>query len=408
MRVLAVVLVLGPLAAQATRPDERSIGAQLLAIYGQHRTRSPEVVATLLRALRTSPHVVVRAAAAETLGTAQTGDVVGALGEVLANEADARVCQTVVTALGSLADPRVVPALIRVLPDRGVRLESARALAKLADQRAFEPLRQVYAEDNERETAAAIAEGLIAADRERAVPLLLERLAGRENWHLVGALASRPDPRVRAAMVRALREGDEYSIVVAIQVLGGMGDRDSVDALLELWHRAPYYRPAVVAALGRLGDPKVVNFLADELLVAHDPPDPSGREVRSAIAKALAELGDARVVPRLCAALERETDVTARVDFVAALARLGDPRAVATIASLLGEETRCGSPSAAVGAHAALAIQQLRDGKAPPPAGRLAPGREGTQKWLERITWPTMRAWWSEHENDPRWRFERR
>ncbi len=135
-----------PLLARLEDPDDEVKAAAALAL-GQ--IGGTQVVVELLAEALRHPHPATRRGAAQALGWLEATSAFPALIRSL-KDRDARVRQAVITALGELADPRVLPDLVDRLrkdPDRGVRSEAAFRLGKLGQVSSLPPLRAAAAND---------------------------------------------------------------------------------------------------------------------------------------------------------------------------------------------------------------------------------------------------------------------
>jgi HEAT repeat protein len=165
-----------------------------------------------------------------------------------------------------------VARLIRALddPDEAVRDRAARALGDLRDPVAIPAL------------VAAVGDG-------------------RAGRGAVWALTQFDDPRLAAALTRALAGPDATARALAAGKLAELGDRDAVPALLAaLGDPEPHVREEVARALGRLGDTAALEPLLDALRAD------AGAHVREEAATAVGALGaaDEHAVDALVAALD--------------------------------------------------------------------------------------------------------
>ncbi len=177
------------------------------------------------------------------------------------------------------------------------------------------------------------------------------------------------DPLIRLNAETALNElatGDVQPIISAALASNADTCRRGMDALRKLGTAG--IEPIVSyvlqneAPMGRaelLGDLRDLRTEVEETLIAHLNDD-EDLEVRAAAAVTLGELGDARAVQPLTAALE-EDEVDVRVTAALALGQLGEARAVEPLIAALQDE------EVVVRAAAAHALGLLGDARAMEP-----------------------------------------
>jgi HEAT repeat protein len=234
--------------------------------------------------------------------------------------------------LGRVGSAKAVPALLETVQatkteDADVREIALRALARIADPGAVEPLVRALA-TAEAWLAPRIADILARHGEVVAEPLI--RLLEQSDRHLARAWAANVLGEVRAqdvlpALVRGLADPDDEVRAKSATALGRLGDRRAVGPLLDhlLSDPAPFVRTRIACTLGQFRDPEVVNRLVQALgdsawwvrmrsvealeqigapaegplLVALDDPDP---ELRGRAAVALERLGvSASLVQRI-------------------------------------------------------------------------------------------------------------
>jgi HEAT repeat protein len=193
------------------------------------------------------------------------------------NAEDVQTRQAAVIALGRLGDRQAVPALIQVLQtDQALLVETAGALAKLGDDRAFEPLLGLLGHED-----ASVRLAVISAINSLGHPGLAGRLV---------TLLNDASPRVRES---------------AVKIAGYFGFTECVDGLLERCRDADeQVRQAAVGHLPYLEDERVPSVLI-EALQSGTP------KVRAAAAQAFGQLESAQALPSLLAAL-RDADAWVR------------------------------------------------------------------------------------------------
>ncbi|MFH0783849.1 MAG: HEAT repeat domain-containing protein [Pseudomonadota bacterium] len=243
--------------------------------------------------------------------------------------------------LGASREPCAVEPLISVLnysKDRDLRSVAARALGKLGNVQAIEPLIKALGDEYHIVRYAAIEALDVLADVSTVEPLI-SALNDRRNAAAHGAvvklLGQLNDPRAVEPLIKAL--GDEYHNekplyeeyhdmrAAAATALGKLGDVRAVEPLMKALddnHRS--VRAAAATALGKLGDVCAVEPLIRAL-------DDNESSVGAAAATALGELGDARAVEPLINELDKRESLSAAV----ALGRIGDCRAAQPLINVL-------------------------------------------------------------------------
>lgn len=203
-----------------------------------------------------------------------------------------------IIALGDWDDPQGVPAVLRALLDRNADVVRAvfTALKKIGDRRVVRPLLRFGQE--------------------------------RPEWRpLANDTLVRLGPRVVPELLNILQTDDAGLTLDAIVVLGRIGDKQAVSAL--------------IACLDHVSN----------LLKAH-------------VTEALALIGDSRAVPQLLRALE-DPHAPTRMNAAAGLVRMADPRSLRPLLKALQDD------DADVRGYAAIALGDLGDAKAVPELIRV-------------------------------------
>jgi HEAT repeat protein len=233
--------------------------------------------------------------------------------------------------LGRVGSAKAVPVLLETVQatrteDSDVREIALRALARIADPRAVEPL--VAALSSADTWLTARIADILARHGDAAVDPLMALLTGSSR-HPARAWAANVLGEVRAqrafpALVRGLSDPDDEVRGKAATALGRLGDRRAVNHLLEhlLTDPAPFVRVRIASTLGQFGGPEVIDRLVralrdpawwvrmrsvealeqigppaeGPLLVALDDPDP---QIRTRAAVALERLGVADSLVRM-------------------------------------------------------------------------------------------------------------
>lgn len=273
--------------------------------------------------------------------------------------------------LGRVGNAKAVPALLETVQatrteDADVREIALRALARIADPRAVEPLVEAL-KAAEVWLAPRIAD-ILARHGDLVVDPLLAFLdePGRHParpWaaNVLGEVRAR---RAFPVLARGLYDVDDEMRAKCATALGRLGDRRAVPYLLDhlLSDPAPFVRARIASALGQFDAPEVVERLVRAL-------GDSAWWVRMRSVEALEQIGAPAEGP-LHVALD-DPDPEIRMRAAVALERLGVPdRLVAALAN--GDETTAPQETltkfAVAGARELLAELLLH----PAPRVRLA------------------------------------
>ena len=269
-------------------------------------------------------------------------------------------------ALGKLADPTTVPALLGCIADPWRGYLAARALVAIG-QPAVPPLIDTLLDPKAKERRAAAAELLGRMRAPAAIPALTRAVAEPDAALKLNALEALTVHGPAAAgaagnVVAALADTDWRCRSAAAKALAALGARDHAPALAPLLadpdltvrgnaaralaglgHSAalpglrkllgdpePFVRVSALRALATLGDRES----GPTALALLDEPDD---RVREAAFGALGALGDGAAAQRLVALL-RDPDEARRARAVATLAQLGNTAVPALTAALRGAQ----------------------------------------------------------------------
>jgi len=244
--------------------------------------------------------------------------------------------------LGRVGNAKAVPVLLDTIQatrteDADVREIALRALARIADPRAVDPLIEAL-KKSEVWLAPRIADILV-----RHGPLVIEPMIAfleedsrhpARSWaaNILGELKA---VRAFPALARALSDLDDEVRAKSAGALGRLGDRRAVTYLLDhlLSDPAPFVRARIAGALGRFTDAEVINHLVRAL------GDPAWW-VRMRSVEALEQIGPTAEAPLLMALGDPDPEI--RIRAAVGLERLGVPmRLVTQIAeSGLTEQTQ--------------------------------------------------------------------
>ncbi len=227
--------------------------------------------------------------------------------------------------LGRVGGAKAVPALLETVvatrtEDSDVREVALRALARIADPRAVEPLIKAL-ESAEIWLAPRIAD--ILARHGEAVVAPLIAVLNEGNQRPARAWAANVLGEVRAqrafpSLVRLLDDPEDEVRAKAATALGRIGDRRGVVYLMDhlLSDPAPFVRARISAALGQLGGPEVIERLVRAL-------GDQAWWVRMRTVEALEHVGGAAEGPLLVALDDSDPEIRLRA--AVALERLGVP-----------------------------------------------------------------------------------
>ncbi len=227
--------------------------------------------------------------------------------------------------LGRVGGAKAVPALLETVEatrteDSDVREVSLRALARIADPGAVEPLIRTLA-TAEAWLAPRIAD-ILTRHGEMVVDPLIAVLNDSSRqparaWaaNVLGEVRAR---RAFPSLVRSLGNPEDEVRGKAATALGRLGDRRAVGYLLEhlLTDPAPFVRARIASALSEFGGPEVIDRLVRAL------GDPAWW-VRMRSVEALEQIGSVAEGPLLVALDDPDPEI--RVRAAVALERLGVP-----------------------------------------------------------------------------------
>jgi HEAT repeat protein len=227
--------------------------------------------------------------------------------------------------LGRVGSAKAVPPLLETVratqtEDSDVREIAFRALARIADPAAVEPLINALA-DAEPWLAPRIAD-ILARHGEAVVdPLLL--LLNQSNRRTARAWAANVLGEVGAqraypALVRSLDDPDDEVRAKSVTALGRLGDRRAIAPLLDrlVTDPAPFVRVRIASVLGQFGGPEVVDRLVRSL-------GDAAWWVRIRGVEALEQIGTVAEAPLLVALNDPDPEIRRRS--AVALERLGVP-----------------------------------------------------------------------------------
>jgi HEAT repeat protein len=227
--------------------------------------------------------------------------------------------------LGRVGNAKAVTPLLDTVAatraeDADVREIALRALARIADPRAVEPLVQAL-RSSEVWLTPRLADILARHGEDAVAPML--GLLDEGGRHHARAWAASVLGEVRAyrgfpVLIRALGDPDDEVRAKASGALGKLGDRRAIPYLLDhlLTDPAPFVRARIAGALGQFDDPDVIERLVRAL------GDPAWW-VRMRSVEALEQIGPQSEAPLLVALDDPDPEL--RIRAAVALERLGVP-----------------------------------------------------------------------------------
>ena len=283
-------------------------------------------------------------------------------------DADADVRRTAAQALGSLADPRAVDALLEALrddSDADVRKMAAWALGEIESPRAVAGLSQAVRSDRSADVRAMAAWALGEIESPEGVPALgaalrdssvevrrmavwgLGEIESAEAVEWLTPALRDDDVEIRRKAAWALGEIESASAVPALGA--ALGDADAEVRSMAAWALGEIQSPAAIDALraavrdsnvevrrhavwalGEIEDARAVGPLSQAL-------SDSDREVRKTAAWALGEIQDPSAIPALRPLLQ-DSDAEVRKTAIWALVEMDDPAVYDILVELLKDE----------------------------------------------------------------------
>ena len=269
----------------------------------------------------------VRKNAAFAIGKKGDKKAVGPLIQVLKDEfkdittSSSSIPSTVPTyvaeALGKIGAPSVKP-LIEALNHHPPKDEYyyfreyiVKALRKIEDERAIEPLNQAMKNENEEFVRATAKEALenIRWRKEENKTRDIQQRASEAYKETIANMAIEP-------LIHALKDEKLNVRMDAARTLGEKGDTRAVEPLIQALKDDD---GAVVEALGEIGDTRAVEPLIQALKNSND------LLYRTWVIMALGKIGDARAAPFLCQVLLNDEDVFIKQSVYYALIKFGEP-----------------------------------------------------------------------------------
>ncbi len=229
-------------------------------------------VESLIAALRGGTPLA-RAGAVLALGEISDARTVDSLINVVKNEYEEEsVRRRAIEALRKNSDSRTIDVLIEMLDDSRVRDAAVTTLIELGDKCAVTRITKVIKKE-ERISVVAHAKVLAAFRDERAIRPLIQvltsefkRIDAESHRAIADALSAIGAPAVEPliALLDTFKPEHRETAIVA---LGDIYDQRVAEALIERWaeEASPYLKMKIAEALGNYDDPRIVDYLVEEL-----------------------------------------------------------------------------------------------------------------------------------------------
>ncbi|MCB2210044.1 HEAT repeat domain-containing protein [bacterium] len=302
-----------------------------MGIFGPpniEKLKDKKYVPGLIKALGYQKNEAIRQEAANALG--EMGDITAVNPLLIAFEDKNET-------VGNNAAEALLKILIRSLSHENeeVRRYAVKALGKIGDSRAVEPLICALKDPDQgvrKNTMEAL--GMIG-DAEIVRPLIRALLRAQDPVELnfgENALRNIKNPSAVGPLIKALKYKNKYVRALAAESLGNLGDPKAVRPLIRaLKDDDDNVRSSAAAALKDISDPGSVEPLIETL-------NDEDNNVRTSAAWALGVIGDPRAVDPLGNAL-LDRDWHVRESAVEALRLINDPRAVELLIDLLNNSS---------------------------------------------------------------------
>jgi HEAT repeat protein len=329
-----------------------------MARYVLEAMADPPADAALREAMKTTKGKLL-IGIVNSLGVRRDAQSVPAFTQMLAGP-DPALAIAAASALGKIANDEATKALAsaKSTPNADLHAVVIDAYLKCADERlkngkpadAAAIYRELYAQDQPMRIRAAALRGLVAAEPQTTVPLLLELIKGQNAQMqaiacryaqtlpggettskalaaslnglkpdaaelLIDALAIRGDPAARAAVLSAIKSPDDTIQTAALKAMGQLGTAGDVAMLAEVATKGGRTGDAARDALARMPGTDVDAAIAANL-------QKGTPEVRQELMKALAARGTSSAVPALLDVAVRDGNEPVRIAALNALGAL--------------------------------------------------------------------------------------
>lgn len=222
----------------------------------------------------------------------------------LLRDPDLSVQEQVVDAVIRRNDPDTITHLLPMLRDESeyVRRAAVEVLNSIGNARDVKLL-LTSVKDEDWWVRARAADALARIGGPRVVRAVVELLRDEDEFirrSAVEILNSTRDEGALGHLMDALEDSDWWVRERAVDALGDLGNRAAVPVLISLMERDDKAAPAVIRALGKLGDDRAVEPLLTQL-------EKGDTLVRQVAVEALGLLADSSNVKRILAAIEQHT-----------------------------------------------------------------------------------------------------
>lgn len=251
-----------------------------------------------------------------------------------------------VLGLAAIGDSKAEPALLKVIddPEEGdwVKNTAIQALGRIGAQKSAQRLLKLLSPKKDKQNTSQQRAALSALwdlrfhlSSKQVRRALIHALDSEDSYMVVFAAAGAAelrdsDARVRAALVKRLRDKNANVRNLAVYALGEIGHRGSIQALRNRLTTARSARLLnnIAFALRKMGDARVMTLLGT--LLRHRL-----AIIRLNAAFVLGDIGDPAAIPLLAGALRDPSDFV-RASSIAALGRIGNRKAIPHLTPLLG------------------------------------------------------------------------
>ncbi len=300
------------------------------------------------------PDPDVRIDAAEALGKIQSKDSLDPLLDVT-KAIDGDLVITAVRSLGQISDrtdKKVVDRLIEALedddavyrpdedledemdfdPSFDVHLEAVRALGKIGDPKAVDPLVKYLTDEFAQDISHDIFRALISIKDEAAVDILIKLLKDSDDLlrkRIAGLLGDVDHPKAVEVLTNTLLDKNADVRISAAGSLVKVGDPKNilVPLALLLKDQDQEVRAEVTGLFAQIDDPKVIEHL---LPMLKDPV----RNVRKKAAEVLGKLQTSEAVDPLLELL-KESDEFVQCEVIKSLGKIGDKKALEPLYAII-------------------------------------------------------------------------
>ena len=302
------------------------------------------------------------------------GDILG-LAAAITYRKNPEVRAAAADALGQCGAPAVEPLMV-ALKDPIATIYAAKALGRIGGP-ALAPL--IVALMDQREAVRQAAAGALGqiGDSRAVAPLIVALKDPRSYWAAANALGRIGTPAIEPLSI-ALKDQDVNVRQAAAAALGQMGDARVIGPLISaLGDQNPGGREAAAKALGQMREPLVINPLIAAL---------GDQASRTMAVSTLIKVGGPAVKPLAAALGDRNSDPEVRLAIVRALGDIRHRRAVEPLIAALDD------PSEKVRESVIWCLGDFRDARAVGPLvaaleDRNERVRKAVAETLDKLAW---------------------